>query len=728
MPELKFTVDAKLLEELGERLVGKPSVALAELVKNAYDADAHTVEIGFYPKEQKIIIRDDGHGMDLKDFRKFWMRVGTTHKATKRVSPRLNRPMTGSKGVGRFAVQMLAKNLTVFTVTKQKPSWISAKVNWAKAVSAGDLTKASVIYKEYTTSPPFEHGTQLVLTDLNHEWTTNDLKELAREIWWLQSPFRESTDNLPAKDIFEIKFTGGEEYLAEFQEQLNAVRQIQTARISGHCKAGVANIVVEFWSRGSPYKSHSYTYQIADLPHNKGHFYPKKNLHEVRFNVRIYTLRGKQSKGIKLTTLKEYMNRFAGVHVYDGGFRLPYYGDPTNDWLQIEYDHAHRELRSQLLPESIQEKYKETQRLQYLPTLRRVFGIVHLDTGKEDNLEIAITRDRLISSKAHDDLRAIVRYAFDQYAYDEAKRAYLKNQGTKKTEKPSQAVGRIEDILDEYRESIPANVYRPLEKKLHERVTDATLAIKTEQDTMLAQLALLGPLATAGVSAIAIQHELRKQFSWLGNLIKHLKTLSIEDITLRENIQKTANDLENWLERSRATNALFDYMTGDTIQKTERYRIKAVLKQVIEQTQFLGRGVHISIDGVHPDWYFPEASFAEWGAILQNILTNAFNAMLDSEKKELRLVTRAFGGNRSLEILDTGHGVDLVNAADLFKPFHRETEANPERMRMGYGGTGLGLTIVRLLTDRVGCQAKFIKPEAGFQTAFSIEWKEKKAR
>ena len=63
MPELNFTVDAKLLQELGERLVGKPSVALAELVKNAYDADAHMVEIGFYPEESKIVVRDDGHGM-----------------------------------------------------------------------------------------------------------------------------------------------------------------------------------------------------------------------------------------------------------------------------------------------------------------------------------------------------------------------------------------------------------------------------------------------------------------------------------------------------------------------------------------------------------------------------------------------------------------------------------------------------------------------------------------
>ena len=41
--KLAFDVDAALLVELGERLVARRSVALAELIKNAYDADATEV-------------------------------------------------------------------------------------------------------------------------------------------------------------------------------------------------------------------------------------------------------------------------------------------------------------------------------------------------------------------------------------------------------------------------------------------------------------------------------------------------------------------------------------------------------------------------------------------------------------------------------------------------------------------------------------------------------------
>ena len=37
---LSFSIESRILRELGERLVKQPEVAVLELVKNAYDADA----------------------------------------------------------------------------------------------------------------------------------------------------------------------------------------------------------------------------------------------------------------------------------------------------------------------------------------------------------------------------------------------------------------------------------------------------------------------------------------------------------------------------------------------------------------------------------------------------------------------------------------------------------------------------------------------------------------
>src|SRR6266480_1869671 len=94
---ISFTVDAALLRELGERLVGRPHIALAELIKNAYDADATQTVIRF--EDDRIEVIDNGHGMTRDDFRDFWMRIGSPHKETQTVSKKLKRPLTGSKGV-----------------------------------------------------------------------------------------------------------------------------------------------------------------------------------------------------------------------------------------------------------------------------------------------------------------------------------------------------------------------------------------------------------------------------------------------------------------------------------------------------------------------------------------------------------------------------------------------------------------------------------------------------
>jgi len=142
---LKFTVDSALLEELGERLVGKPYIALAELVKNAYDADAGRVTIKFNLGKNRVVVADDGSGMTFGEFRSFWMCVGSTHKQQQKLSGRLERPMTGSKGVGRLAVQLLAEELVIQTVSIKTPSKkLTARVRWREAVKAGSLTEARV--------------------------------------------------------------------------------------------------------------------------------------------------------------------------------------------------------------------------------------------------------------------------------------------------------------------------------------------------------------------------------------------------------------------------------------------------------------------------------------------------------------------------------------------------------------------------------------------------------
>src|SRR5271155_3613817 len=105
-----FTVDASLLRELGEKLIGRAHIALAELVKNSYDADAANCRIEF--GDNQIVISDDGTGISESEFHQYWMRIGTTHKV-KEGFPKAGRSLAGPKRVGPLSVQFLADEMTL---------------------------------------------------------------------------------------------------------------------------------------------------------------------------------------------------------------------------------------------------------------------------------------------------------------------------------------------------------------------------------------------------------------------------------------------------------------------------------------------------------------------------------------------------------------------------------------------------------------------------------------
>ena len=728
MPTLPFTVDAELLRELGERLVGKPHIALAELIKNSYDADATQVTIKFSPSEDCIEVSDNGHGMTFEEFRGFWMRIGTTHKRERR-SKNLGRQLTGSKGVGRLAVQFLANRMTIRTVPEGGDEWLEAKVSWEEAVKAGELTEVTVECIRNQSCAPFLHGTSIILSELKDKWEIDSVRKLASEVWWLQPPFGAAIsyrDN--SKDRFRVHFQSTQQDYAEtFEKQMGAIKSIWIARLVGKNVNGKVTLSLQF--PGEQPMIHEYS--IADFFHNEGKFNKAENLNNAHFEIRIYDLSGRQKFGIKVGEAREYFATHGGVHVYDGNFRLPYYGLPTSDWLRLEYDHSHRKTVSQFFPREIQVR----RALNDLPTLGRVLGVVNVNTSEEPNLKTMITRDRLIETPAYEDLVSMVRYAIDWYANETARRKIEAKKRDASSEPTSAKFERVEQILEQYEPEIPPNIYQ----EIYEKVQEATITAKTNQELVLEQIGLLAPLATAGISALSYQHELKKQFTYIEDAIDRIKTVQTfasflrysskkaGELELKQNLNSLNADLSSWLERAKATNSLFDYIAdAENTKLRQRFRAMPVIKDIAAQTTFLARGIEIDYSQLDDQLYLPKASFAEWGAIFQNVFTNAFNAVLDSPRRLLHISSRSHEKSREILIQDTGQGMDLQKADKLFEPFERASKISAERQALGYGGTGLGLTIVRLLTDNIGCRVQFVAPQDGFSTAFSIRWRETK--
>ena len=159
-------------------------------------------------------------------------------------------------------------------------------------------------------------------------------------------------------------------------------------------------------------------------------------------------------------------------------------------------------------------------------------------------------------------------------------------------------------------------------------------------------------------------------------------------------------------------------------EEVGRFRVLRVLEQVRDQVEGILRGAQIWIEKVPEDLRFPPGRFMEWSAILQNILINAYNAMLDSERHVIRITAHREKARTVVTIEDTGYGIDLKTADEFFKPFARQTHISPERRGLGLGGSGLGLTIVKMIADSLGCDVRFVLPSEGYSTAFELSWKE----
>jgi len=703
MQTLHFTVDSALLKELGEHLVGKPYIALAELVKNGYDADAFRVTIELDPDQDRIVVTDTGHGMDLEEFKRFWMRIGSTHKKEQRISRKLHRSMTGSKGIGRLAVQYLAAELTLFTTSEHDlKSQLMAHVKWEEAVRSGELTSATVEY-EITTKPNgFEQGTRIVLSGLRQKWGVEEIEGLAREIWWLRPPFRNPL-SVPgeSKQAFDIEFSShNERFESVFDRQVKAVLELWHARIIGKNDSGKVSLALQY---------------AGEEPITLTHFVHDSDLKDGEWEIRIYQWQYKQRFGIKVQDARVYFKNFGGVHVYDGGFHLPFYGDPRNDWLRIELDHSHRLTLSALLPKEMQVDLG----MQFLPTLTRIFGVVNVSTSQEPELKILITRDRLQENKALDDLRSMVRFGLDWYAMETKRRSlkYLKSV----TEVEPVKFQKVEDVLVAHESEIPKEVYEDLRKGIEE----ATSSVEAETERTAKQVGLIGPLATAGISTLAYQHELRRQFQDIEEIVERIGNIKTENEELKKTLNELKEDLSLWVQRVKSTSAMFAYFAdGENLRMRERFPARKVLEETKAQISVLARGIPIEVVNVDENLLLPKASLVEWAAIFQNVFTNAFNALVDSDKKLIKVSSKVNDRDREILIQDTGSGVNLKTAGTLFEPFERRITISPERRALGYGGMGLGLTIVRLVANNIGCRVAFVEPEEGFSTAFCLSWRE----
>ena len=203
---LKFNFDVSAYRLLGRELITDRITALFELVKNSYDSNANHVSIEFIKinpinDESKIIITDDGFGMDFSDVKNRWMVIGTSSKRRERRTPApYNRLVSGKKGVGRFAVDKLGAKLILKTKKKGTNKLFCIETDWVNYsnIEQQQLTINFEKDKEFFTDiknkywledAEFEkHGTTLEISKISEEWSEKDITRAYKELSKLISP------------------------------------------------------------------------------------------------------------------------------------------------------------------------------------------------------------------------------------------------------------------------------------------------------------------------------------------------------------------------------------------------------------------------------------------------------------------------------------------------------------------------------------------------------------
>ncbi len=353
--QINFKSRARLMPQIGDQLIKNESIALLELVKNAYDADAPDVWVEMWDIDKtdkgKIIVKDNGDGMDLSIVENSWMEIGTDNKKNllddyilNDKKSALGRLPMGEKGIGRFGVHKLGSKITLITRMQGRKE-VVVKIDWTSFEKFDYLEQVpiTVIEREPEYFTGQQKGTYIEITELKNVWTRGKLRDVYRSIMSLQSPF-ESIQSFNV--VFE---TNHKEWL----EGLLTVDRIKNDALFFADVSIEGNEITELKYEFKPWKVlnkleekqvvRTHIEMCREEREDKKKILKKIDLGlfdigKVRMKLMIFDLDNTiLSYGVSdKKGLKEYLKNNGGIAVYRDNIRIYEYGDSGNDWLQLE--------------------------------------------------------------------------------------------------------------------------------------------------------------------------------------------------------------------------------------------------------------------------------------------------------------------------------------------------------------------------------------------------------
>jgi hypothetical protein len=199
-----FKVSSGLKNLIGGQLITDKFAAVFELVKNSFDAGATDVSITFeniYGEGGKIIIADNGKGMNDDDIKDKWLFVAYSAKkdgsedegADYRRNITLSKYYAGAKGVGRFSCDRLGRILNLYSIKRSSTSVIEhIRVDWREFDKNQKIEFGKIpVGRDNPEKIPYKikHGTILEISEITKEdWDRQALLDLKDKLSKLIRP------------------------------------------------------------------------------------------------------------------------------------------------------------------------------------------------------------------------------------------------------------------------------------------------------------------------------------------------------------------------------------------------------------------------------------------------------------------------------------------------------------------------------------------------------------
>lgn len=719
---IRFTVDAGIINRLGKELVGKAETAVSELVKNSFDADALHADVVFVNAERKggtLIIEDDGTGMDRDGLINGFMRLSSTDKIHNPCSLIFKRVRAGQKGIGRFATQRLGTKLTIVTQTKESPHAIKTVIDWNVFETDTDLiTVANKI--EYVDKLR-DHGTTLTIDNLQDAWTEATIMRVYKHLANLMQP-----ESLDRKDTYIDTETHDPGFTISLYKNKKAQEDLianEDVSFLNYALATIEGYVDS--NRNAFWKCNSDRLEIKDSNYHRigktreDDHLPYEKLHDIRFKVSYFLYDRSLIPANLFGYIKNLGNELGGVKIYRNGFRVPPYGDKGNDWLGL--DESVRR-RTYIFPHQNQS----------------FFGFVEINPSVAEMFEETSNREGIIASQAFEELRDFVyrslMSACSEIASIRGRKSSANQKGWEKKgkEKVDDAMDRLSGMFNgngdnkdkEEQDKNYEKAFKDLQEGLNEQ--------NDERQRLIDENNMLRVVAGLGLAISEFVHEIKHHMSAINADLDGLKEMSGKDDVYNQYVRRLSanmNAFKSYL------NFFDESVSRNVSRKLESINIKREINKFIEviSNDAKRAGITLSDNTSSKDVVLKNIATipmhpSEWDSILFNLYSNSKKAIFKAKPVERGKIDISCGlldDRVFLEFSDNGTGVKDEFKERIFDAFFTTTSAvaqgSPDSET--YTSTGLGLKIVNDIVSSYDGRIFLTNPKTGFQTTFRIEIK-----